>query len=322
LRRAIPIVVLLAACSGPTAETTTTATTTTTPDPTTTTYPDLREELAELEEQLGALEEALASAESEKDRAFDTIAEQADELRELRAAAPTTTVAETTTTLSPDALTAPRCAGVFKVGVDIAPRVWKAPPDLQDCYWERTDANGDIIDNHFGPTGAGLEVNVSESDYQVKFDGCGEDDLPGLSEEQEVDQSVINDAADALDVTNLERGQDQLPGLCGGLAVPAVVAGVECGANRIGSPSPLVPSNRVDASGGGEAVRSRCPCEVTLRQIGTNNRRGGLSAGGDGVQGGDQIPDHHHDALCRCEAPREATPRGGTAHRLPGGRAL
>lgn len=71
-------------------------------------------------------------------------------------------------------LTEPKFNGVFVVGVDIAPGTWQATPDIQNCYWQRTDAQGEIIDNHFGSTGAGLTVNVRGSDYSVEFDGCGE----------------------------------------------------------------------------------------------------------------------------------------------------
>jgi hypothetical protein len=64
--------------------------------------------------------------------------------------------------------------GVYVVGEQIASGRWQSEANHQDCYWERTDSQGEIIDNHFGSSGAGLIVTVRGSDYSVEFDGCGE----------------------------------------------------------------------------------------------------------------------------------------------------
>jgi hypothetical protein len=88
---------------------------------------------------------------------------------------PTITLTPTTTlipTSTPDPLTRDKSPGLFLVGVDIAPGVWRSQGGGEDCYWERTTKTGDIIDNYFGM--AGGTIYVSPSDFQVRLEkACG-----------------------------------------------------------------------------------------------------------------------------------------------------
>lgn len=81
---------------------------------------------------------------------------------------PTNTVPPTATQ---DPLKAPKGAGFYLVGVDIAPGVWRSDGTGDSCYWAVTSATGDILDNHFGM--AGGTAYVSPSGFQVEFDDCG-----------------------------------------------------------------------------------------------------------------------------------------------------
>jgi len=131
---------------------------------------DLEATVAEQQEDIDRLVQ-------EKSRLVREKGALSTQVRELELQVATTTTTEpptTTTTAAPEPGTEPLSSGVYKVGVDIAPGGWQAPPDLQNCYWERTDDQGEIIDNHFGSTGAGLIVTVEATDYSVEFNGCGE----------------------------------------------------------------------------------------------------------------------------------------------------
>jgi hypothetical protein len=54
----------------------------------------------------------------------------------------------------------------------IAPGKWKAARAASDCYWERTSAAGDIIDNKFATHATTLIVTVGQGDGSVTFQGC------------------------------------------------------------------------------------------------------------------------------------------------------
>jgi hypothetical protein len=55
--------------------------------------------------------------------------------------------------------------GIYLVNVDIAPGVWRSQGNGEDCYWQRSDKAGDIIDNHFGF--AGGTIYIAPSDFSV-----------------------------------------------------------------------------------------------------------------------------------------------------------
>lgn len=81
---------------------------------------------------------------------------------------PTNTIPPTKT---PDPLKAPKGAGFYLVGVDIAPGVWRSDGTGDSCYWAVTSTTGDILDNHFGM--AGGTAYISPSGFQVEFTDCG-----------------------------------------------------------------------------------------------------------------------------------------------------
>ncbi len=62
--------------------------------------------------------------------------------------------------------------GIYLVNVDIAPGVWRSLGSGGECYWQRSDKTGDIIDNHYGF--AGGTIYISTSDFSVQLDTeCG-----------------------------------------------------------------------------------------------------------------------------------------------------
>jgi len=62
--------------------------------------------------------------------------------------------------------------GTYVVGKELNPGTYVAMP-TGGCYWERTDRNGEIIDNNFS-NGARVQFTVEPSDYSVSVQGCGE----------------------------------------------------------------------------------------------------------------------------------------------------
>lgn len=64
--------------------------------------------------------------------------------------------------------------GIYKLGVDIQPGTYAIDRPVEDCYWERTDSSGDIIDNDFISGAARVEVTIQPSDYSFYANRCGE----------------------------------------------------------------------------------------------------------------------------------------------------
>lgn len=62
--------------------------------------------------------------------------------------------------------------GTYIVGETLNPGTYVARP-TGACYWERTDDNGNIIDNNFSH-GARIQFTVLPSDYSISVQGCGE----------------------------------------------------------------------------------------------------------------------------------------------------
>ena len=62
--------------------------------------------------------------------------------------------------------------GLYRVGEDIQPGTYVIDEGVSDCYWERQDAAGDIIDNYFG-TALRVEVTIQDSDYGFLSEDCG-----------------------------------------------------------------------------------------------------------------------------------------------------
>lgn len=66
---------------------------------------------------------------------------------------------------------APKKDGVYIIGLNMAPGRWRSNGAGAKCYWEKTSATQEIIDNHLGP--ASVIVDIAPGDFQFKADGCG-----------------------------------------------------------------------------------------------------------------------------------------------------
>jgi hypothetical protein len=90
----------------------------------------------------------------------------------------TPTITDTpTATLPPtateDPLQADKHQGIYLVGVDIAPGVWRSTGSGDDCYWEITRMNGSIINNHYGMAGGTMYIAPSAFQVSMEYD-CGD----------------------------------------------------------------------------------------------------------------------------------------------------
>lgn len=67
-------------------------------------------------------------------------------------------------------------SGSYKVGEDIEPGTYvsESSSGLDGCYWERLDADGNIIDNNFMNSGFRAKVTIRASDYSFSSERCGE----------------------------------------------------------------------------------------------------------------------------------------------------
>lgn len=67
--------------------------------------------------------------------------------------------------------------GTFLVSSEIQPGTyyseWTGEGEFDNCYWERTDSAGEIIDNNFITGARRIEVTIRESDYSFHSDACG-----------------------------------------------------------------------------------------------------------------------------------------------------
>ncbi|MEV6422662.1 hypothetical protein [Streptomyces sp. NPDC051662] len=64
-------------------------------------------------------------------------------------------------------------AGVFLVGDEIKADTYYAT-DVEGCYWERTDSNGEPIDNYFTNAAKRVQVTIRSSDYSFNSESCGQ----------------------------------------------------------------------------------------------------------------------------------------------------
>lgn len=62
--------------------------------------------------------------------------------------------------------------GTFLVGDDIVPGTYKAEAVSDNCYWERTAQDSDIIDNN--NTSGSAVIVVAPTDFSITTSGCGE----------------------------------------------------------------------------------------------------------------------------------------------------
>ena len=64
-------------------------------------------------------------------------------------------------------------AGTFLVGSQVQPGTYVIEGEIKNCYWERTDASGEIIDNNFVVGAQRVEVTIRSTDYSFHNEGCG-----------------------------------------------------------------------------------------------------------------------------------------------------
>ncbi|MFD0034015.1 hypothetical protein ACFVJK_38455 [Streptomyces sp. NPDC127172] len=50
---------------------------------------------------------------------------------------------------------------------------YRTAGDISDCYWERTAANGDVIDNGLATAARSITVHIQESDSTFTSENCG-----------------------------------------------------------------------------------------------------------------------------------------------------
>lgn len=63
--------------------------------------------------------------------------------------------------------------GNYRVGKRIQPGTYVITGHVSDCYWERLDGAGNIIDNNFVSSALRVEVTVAGSDFSFHSEGCG-----------------------------------------------------------------------------------------------------------------------------------------------------
>lgn len=81
-----------------------------------------------------------------------------------------------TPTYAPPAAATDFTGGTYRVAAtgknNIQPGTYAAQTSGDGCYWERNDANGNIIDNYFG-NGLRMQVTIYSSDYSFNSNNCG-----------------------------------------------------------------------------------------------------------------------------------------------------
>lgn len=63
--------------------------------------------------------------------------------------------------------------GKFLVGTDVQPGTYTITEPVEDCYWERSDSQGNIIANNFISIAPSVTVTISPSDAGFTSQGCG-----------------------------------------------------------------------------------------------------------------------------------------------------
>lgn len=62
--------------------------------------------------------------------------------------------------------------GSHTVGTDVEPGTYVVF-DVEGCYWERLDANGEIIDNNFVSAAPRVQATIRPGDFAFNSEGCG-----------------------------------------------------------------------------------------------------------------------------------------------------
>lgn len=63
--------------------------------------------------------------------------------------------------------------GTHLVEEEIQPGTYVIEGEIENCYWERQDSAGNIIDNNFILSARRVEVMIRASDYAFHTEGCG-----------------------------------------------------------------------------------------------------------------------------------------------------
>ncbi|RXZ71872.1 hypothetical protein [Agromyces albus] len=63
--------------------------------------------------------------------------------------------------------------GLHVIGQPVQPGTYVSEGNFEGCYWERTDAAGEIIDNNFATNAARIEVTIEPGDYSFTSQRCG-----------------------------------------------------------------------------------------------------------------------------------------------------
>jgi hypothetical protein len=71
-----------------------------------------------------------------------------------------------------DRLTSEKSAGIYLVGVDIAPGIWRNNGTDDSCYWEVTTKTGDYVSNHYGMGGGTMYIPATAFQVRVEKE-CG-----------------------------------------------------------------------------------------------------------------------------------------------------
>jgi len=64
--------------------------------------------------------------------------------------------------------------GTYLVGKEIQPGTYYVSGDIEGCYWERTNRNGETIDNYFTNSARRVQATIRRSDYSFSSENCGE----------------------------------------------------------------------------------------------------------------------------------------------------
>lgn len=65
-------------------------------------------------------------------------------------------------------------SGTFLVGEEIQPGTYAITGDIENCYWERQNRDGEIIDNYFSTSARRVAVTIQAGDYAFFSEGCGQ----------------------------------------------------------------------------------------------------------------------------------------------------
>jgi hypothetical protein len=65
-------------------------------------------------------------------------------------------------------------SGIYRVGEAVQPGTFVSEGQFANCYWERRDAAGSIIENGFAVSALRVEVTIDPSDFSFYSERCGE----------------------------------------------------------------------------------------------------------------------------------------------------